>query len=95
MDLRGARLDALADAYRRVFGLPGKRSADQMLVWADLAMFCREGLNTFDTDSRLSAFREGKREVILRISSALVDPEPTREQIFAQMGLAPEETPDE
>lgn len=95
-DTREARIAAKADAYRRVFGLPGKRSMDQQLVWADLAAFCRANEPTFTPDSeRITCLKEGRREVFLRINSAIADAEPTLEQVFAQMGLTSEETPDD
>jgi hypothetical protein len=94
-DEADARIAALADAYRRVFGAPGQRSADQMLVWADLVRFCRPYRPTFDPDDRVTCLREGRREVFLRIADPLTLAEPSVEEIFAQMGLTRKDTPDD
>jgi hypothetical protein len=95
-DDRDERLAAKADAYRRVFGMPGKRSIDQQLVWADLSAFCRANFPTFTPDSeRLTCLKEGRREVFLRIHSAIAEPEPSLEEVFAQMGLTRKETTDD
>ena len=40
-------------------------------VLADLARFCRADESTFDTDPRISALMEGRREVWLRITKHL------------------------
>lgn len=52
-------------AYKSVFeGDSGEK------VLADLAKFCRADMTTFEPDDnsgRISAFREGRREVYLRI----------------------------
>ncbi len=40
-------------------------------VLADLARFCRADETTFDTDPRVSALLEGRREVWLRITKHL------------------------
>lgn len=40
-------------------------------VLADLARFCRADESTFNTDARISALMEGRREVWLRITKHL------------------------
>jgi len=40
-------------------------------VLADLARFCRADESTFNTDPRISALMEGRREVWLRITKHL------------------------
>lgn len=40
-------------------------------VLADLARFCRADASTFDTDPRVAALMEGRREVWLRITKHL------------------------
>lgn len=44
-------------------------------VLKDLARFCRASTSTFDPDARTHAFREGRREVWLRIQTMLNLPE--------------------
>jgi hypothetical protein len=58
--------DAYIDAFR---GPAGER------VLKDLARFCRASTSTFDPDARVHAFREGRREVWLRIQTMLNLPE--------------------
>ena len=58
--------DAYIDAFR---GPSGER------VLKDLARFCRASTSTFDPDARVHAFREGRREVWLRIQTMLNLPE--------------------
>lgn len=55
-------------AYQAVF-LPGDQPAEHVL--ADLAKFCRAGRSTFDTDPRVHALQEGRKEVWLRIAQHL------------------------
>lgn len=58
------------DAYIDTFkGPAGER------VLKDLARFCRAATSTFDTDARVHAYREGRREVWLRIQTMLNLPE--------------------
>lgn len=51
-------------AYQLTFSsVPGQ------LVLADLALFCRANETCFDTDARLHAVAEGRRETWLRINT--------------------------
>ena len=58
--------DAYIDTFR------GK-AAERVLK--DLARFCRASTSTFDPDARIHAYREGRREVWLRIQTMLNLPE--------------------
>ena len=59
-------LSALREAYTAVFTGPhGERVAE------DLARFCYADRSTFDADQRKHAFKEGRREVFLRIQEYL------------------------
>jgi hypothetical protein len=49
--------------YQSTFAGPGGDA-----VLADLARFCRADQTTFDTDPRVAALLEGRREVWLRIT---------------------------
>lgn len=53
-------------AYVRTFQNPAAQP-----VLEDLARFCRAAESTFDTDPRVSAVLEGRREVWLRIQQHL------------------------
>jgi len=62
-------LDKRRRAYRDVFDNP-----NGAIVLEDLALFCRANKPTFEADDpngRLSAYREGRREVYLRIKEFL------------------------
>ena len=60
------RLRLKRDAYIDTFrGPSGER------VLKDLARFCRAATSTYDDDPRRHAFREGRREVWLRIQTML------------------------
>lgn len=50
-------------AYKSVFG-----SVFGPVVMADLVKFCRGTETTFDSDPRIHALLEGRREVLLRIA---------------------------
>ena len=56
------------NSYRAVFD---KESPTVLLVLEDLAKFCRAHSSTFDTDGRVHALQEGRREVFLRITEYL------------------------
>ena len=59
--------------YRELFG-PGRDglfSAAQTAVLADLKRFCHAETPTFDRDPQVHAFREGRRDVWLRIQQFL------------------------
>lgn len=56
------RLQARKTAYQLAFGSPAGKS-----VAKDLARFCRAGETCFNTDPRLEAMLEGRRQVWLRI----------------------------
>ena len=81
-----ARIEALAHAYRTVFGEAGNRSREQMLVMADLRHFCRPDQPTYSATDRETALREGRREVFLRIHSPLAPREPTVRELLAEPG---------
>lgn len=69
---RATILRARADAYRALLGAPGApRTRAQKIVLADLKRFCRADQPCFDPDPRVHALLEGRREVWLRIASAL------------------------
>lgn len=53
-------------AYALTFGGPAGRA-----VLEDLSVFCHADTTTFDTDARVSAALEGRREVWLRIQQHL------------------------
>lgn len=55
-------------AYKRTFN---NESIDAKAVLADLAKFCRANESTFDTDPRIHALLEGRKEVWLRIQHHL------------------------
>jgi hypothetical protein len=55
-------------AYQQTF-LPDNQAAKKVLY--DLALFCRANASTFNSDSRIHAVLEGRREVWLRIQKAL------------------------
>lgn len=60
------RLRLKRNAYIDTFrGPSGER------VLKDLARFCRASTSTYDDDARRHAFREGRREVWLRIQTML------------------------
>jgi hypothetical protein len=80
---RAERIEALANAYRSVLGTDGQRSPAQMLVYADLARFCRAFRPTFVPDAREHALLEGRREVWLRMTDALRTPHPTENDILS------------
>lgn len=54
------------DAYRETF-----RGKQAERVLRDLAKFCRASASTYEDDARKHAFREGRREVWLRIQAML------------------------
>jgi len=56
-------------AYRKVFALDGSESQTNAvkLVLKDLTRFCRANESCFDSDPRIHAALEGRREVYLRI----------------------------
>lgn len=57
-------------AYRALLAPgPAGFTPDQLVVWQDLRRFCHGDQPTFDPDSRIHAFKEGRREVLLRIES--------------------------
>ena len=51
-------------AYKQLFN---KNNPAGEAVLADLAVFCRGNKSTFNTDPRVHALVEGRREVLLRI----------------------------
>lgn len=55
-------------AYLDVFNL---ESQTAILVLEDIAKFCRANESTFDTDPRIHALMEGRKEVWLRIQEHL------------------------
>lgn len=88
-----ARVEALRDAYRNVFGAGATRSREQMLVWADLVEFCRLHKPAFEPGQPdVTAMRLGRQEVILRIHDALRDREPTKHELLSS--FIPQRTPD-
>lgn len=69
-----------AQAYQQVFS---PKNVFTETVLADLAKFCRANDSAFDTDSRVHAVLEGRREVWLRICHhTKLDPE----QLWAKYG---------
>ena len=76
-------LDKRRRAYREVFQGP-----DAELVLTDLAKFCSAHSSTFvpdDPGGRTSAFREGRREVFLRIQEMIrIDDEKMRQYVENQ-----------
>jgi hypothetical protein len=57
-----AENEGLQAAYQQTFGSPiGKR------VMLDLVAYCHGRRTTFDADQRAHAFKEGQRDVFLRI----------------------------
>lgn len=58
----GEKAKAVAESYRHLFSSPLAT-----LVLADLGALCHETETTFDPDSRVSAFKEGQRSVLLWI----------------------------
>lgn len=67
--------DTRRRAYEAVFKGPKAET-----VLADLKRFCHAETSTFDADPRIHAFREGRREVWLRIQSYMAL---TEEQVRA------------
>jgi hypothetical protein len=67
-DVRWRLMARRRAAYRALLG-PGEHglTRDQLIVWQDLRRFCYADQPTFDADPRVHAFKEGRREVLLRI----------------------------
>lgn len=67
------RLRRQRGAFRELFG-PGPSGAfspAQQIVLAELKRFCHADTSTFDPDPRVHAYREGRREVWLRVQSIM------------------------
>ena len=83
LDPIAARVQAMAEramgrlrarrwqAYRDLFQPGGDLAPAADIVLADLREFCRARESTFESDPRLHALMEGRREVWLRIANAL------------------------
>ncbi len=60
--VHGDKAQAVLESYRHLFSSPLAT-----LVLADLGALCHETETTFDSDPRVSAFKEGQRSVLLWI----------------------------
>lgn len=61
IDVRSAN-DQLQAAYQQTFATPVGRQ-----VLADLVAYCHGRKSTFDANERVHAFKEGQRDVLMRI----------------------------
>lgn len=63
--------EELFTRQRNYQGVFDKESPTVQAVLADLSKFCRANESTFDTDPRIHALLEGRREVFLRLTAHL------------------------